>query len=516
MGKSKDEPIITTGPRAFELDYSDALTTLPSITEVYTVWFHDAIMYLCITDDSFLKVARNIYPPQLASGKTAQKMLGVWYSYFDQYKHAPGDEYEIELEHALSNKTLTEKDYDQAISYCTRLHNEIKVTEPQAVLDKLYSFSKQRSQFAAGIAYVNNARGGLLDKNDEMFSTITEIHRNGCFQESAKTIREMLATKQEKPPVIISRGLLNEGCSMILSGESGVGKSMFRLELAMRLVLGLKMLGIKIPKKRRVLTLTWEGDLSIEQERFSVLLKSLGIAPRKFPLDDLVFDSPRITFESVERSRKSINTVLNLIEDYGSEVVIYDPLSSIYTGDENNNIAIRQALECVRYINQEMRTSAIIVDHFRKPNPSVSGYDDTAYRTRGAMSKRDWADSLLSLTVRKNRQNKELRELHFVKVKRDRPMPVMLLEWDPDTFLFTETEEEMLVPPKAVVAILSEHGVPVETRSELIVLIKKHIQCSDATATKGIKEAVRKGLVDEFQGKTGRGRQAKGYKVAGW
>jgi len=150
-------------PERKKIDYSMALSSLPSLDEAYGQYFTDALMLLCITDTRFLKMARNVFPAEFATGRTQQAMLRVWYDYWDKFSTAPGDDYEMELNSALNSRKLTEQEYAQAIEYCTRLAETVDVSNPEAILDKLGEFALQRRWLAAGIAFVHKVRSADLE-----------------------------------------------------------------------------------------------------------------------------------------------------------------------------------------------------------------------------------------------------------------------------------------------------------------------------------------------------------------
>ena len=73
----------------------------------------------------------------------------------------------------------------------------------------------------------------------------------------------LLHTYYESKAPIISKGIMPAGSHIIISGESGVGKSLFRSELAIHLALGMHWLGFPINEKHRVAIFQYENPCSL-------------------------------------------------------------------------------------------------------------------------------------------------------------------------------------------------------------------------------------------------------------
>ncbi|MCB2184020.1 MAG: AAA family ATPase [Desulfobulbaceae bacterium] len=298
---------------------------------------------------------------------------------------------------------------------------------------------------------------------------------------------ELLTKKYSKQDQVIENGILPAGAGMILAGESGVGKSTFRLELALHLVMGWPFLGMDIPKSRRVFTFQFENPEHTEAIRLKRMVKGLGI--ENFP-DLLSFSEPTLRIDLGTSRGKEL--ALELIKESNADVIIWDPLTSLHSVNENDNVQMRRILDTVTEISRKTNTTSIVVHHFGKPSEGVA----TAYRTRGASSIKDWADTLLALTHKKH-EHKILRTLEYVKVRNGPEPKPLLLERDKN-FLHRLTESDVMCPPGRVREIILELGGKVEGQKQLKEAIMQQSGCSDKTARQYITGAIQMGTIKEI------------------
>jgi hypothetical protein len=131
-----------------------------------------------------------------------------------------------------------------------------------------------------------------------------------------------------------------------------------------------------------------------------------------------------------------------------------------------------------------------VVHHYGKP-----GREETAgvYRTRGASSIRDWADTLLGFSRKKG--DTILRTLTFDKVRNGPEPKPITLERDKETFLHSLVDEVEICPPGRVRAILAQLGGRVESQEKLLQAIVSETECSIRRARHFIKQAVSHGSI---------------------
>ena len=174
-----------------------------------------------------------------------------------------------------------------------------------------------------------------------------------------------------------------------------------RIELAIHLAMGWPIWDMEIPTARRVFIFQFENTEAQEAYRLKKMLRGLEIT--NFP-DNLSFSDPTIRVDMGKPQDRA--KMMEIIQESGAEVIIYDPLTSLHRVNENDNVQIRIILDNLTEINRKTGTTAIVIHHFGKPTENSI----TAHRTRGASSIKDWADTLLAVT-RKKHEHKTLRLL---------------------------------------------------------------------------------------------------------
>jgi len=293
------------------------------------------------------------------------------------------------------------------------------------------------------------------------------------------SLSKLMAHEFPERPNVIDRGLLPEGGGLILAGESGVGKSLMTLEWAANLIMGWEVLGFDVPKARKVALFQAENPMAQVQYRIRRVMAGLEIQD---PPDHISFSNPKARYDL--NKIQTIEAMTTLIKTVGADVFIIDPLSSFHQRSENSNEEMRQTLDNVTSISRETGASAIVIHHFGKPSQDRA----TAYRFRGAMSIKDWCDTMIAVTTKRH-ENKILRDIKFIKVRHGPEPRAILVERD-ENFIHTITEEETLCPPGRVKEILEGLGGYVESQKELMAAIVEDAACSQRSARRYIQRAI--------------------------
>ncbi len=315
------------------------------------------------------------------------------------------------------------------------------------------------------------------------------------------SVHDLLETEFKYITPVIGEGILPQGAGMILAGEGGVGKSLILLEWVVRLVMGWKILDIDVPTSRIIKIFQAENPMEQVQFRLRKILQGFQIT--SLP-NQIFFSDPRARYDL--KVPASIKKIKAEVLACGADLFILDPLSSFHKVNENDNILIRNVLDSVTTISRETGAAAIIIDHFGKPSKDRQ---DVAHRTRGASAKRDWADTLISITHRKH-EHRILRQIDFIKV-RNGPMRKSVLVDRDENFIHEITEEDMLVPVTTVKEILENLGGQVDKQGELIAAISQECNCSNRTARRAINRAVDMKIIISLDGSG----KSKKYSLCG-
>jgi len=325
-----------------------------------------------------------------------------------------------------------------------------------------------------------NGDGNVADLLLYAESLVQESIGDLDFSEPAViTAPQLLAKDFSQVIPVLDGGLLPEGCSMIIAGESGEGKSMLRLELAIHLALGLDLWGLKIPKARRVLIIQFENTEHLEQIRLKRMLRGLKVDTP----ENLLFSSLLARFDLGKKTDRA--RLIAAVQKCQAEVVIYDPLASLHRENENDNAQMRWIMDNLTEISRRSETTSIVIHHYGKPGKEEGG---GAYRTRGASSIKDWADTLVGIS-RKQHDEKVLRKIDFLKVRHGPEPKPFILERDMQTFLHSVADGETLCSEAKVRAIVKDLGGEAE-RQEVLRAIQKAVGCQERRAREFLDTAL--------------------------
>jgi hypothetical protein len=310
--------------------------------------------------------------------------------------------------------------------------------------------------------------------------------------------------KVRKPP-IISEGILPAEGKMILSAPSGTGKSLLSQEIALRLANALPVFGIAVSKAYRVGIVQWENSEVGQEDRFLKQCGGLQLAQNEQENIVLIDEFPTFRLLDGTQSQAEMEMLADFIKEAQLEVLILDPFGSFFGGkSENDNIETRKCLDCLTWVARATGCAMIVIDHWGKPNGQ--GQERDFDRTRGASAKKDWADSLLTLSDRPNGEHRDIKRLAFEKLRygaKRRPMTYELNE----AYLFVEVEEEMRITPGEIALLMDQAGGTVASKNALATLIFQAYpkeMGSVSTANRCVEHALTDGVVEQGAQKVGK------------
>lgn len=318
------------------------------------------------------------------------------------------------------------------------------------------------------------------------------------------TLQDLCELPTDEHVPIIDKGIMPWNSHILLAGEGGVGKSLFRLELAIHLAMGWNWMGFHIPRARSVAIFQYENSEHTEQFRVKKMLNGLGV--------NIEAIGDRIKYaKRDERYNLTLkgdrDKLLNRVKELGCEVIIYDCLANFHNANENDNIKMREVLDVLTDINAQLKTTCIVVHHFGKPGENPR---ENRYQIRGAISIMDWAYTVITFT-RKPHEEKILRKIEFAKVRDGKEPKPFYVERDDEAFLCKFYDEDSLVSPGLVKKILDERfNGSVDQQKPLVSAIISKTGCAEKTAKQGIRHAAEMKVIYEFKGEDNR---SKGYRT---
>ena len=161
---------------------------------------------------------------------------------------------------------------------------------------------------------------------------------------------------------VIGNKILVEGGSLILAGESGIGKSLIVLEWAINLAMGSSMYGgsLIVPKPRKVMI------LQSENSEFEVIHRLRKMSKNPAIENLFIIDEPLYGFDLLDPI--NYQQLIDSVIECDADVLIIDPLSSFHQCNENDNSQMRRVMESITNIARKTGAAIIIVHHFGKPS----------------------------------------------------------------------------------------------------------------------------------------------------
>jgi hypothetical protein len=204
----------------------------------------------------------------------------------------------------------------------------------------------------------------------------------------------------EMPEAI--ENILFEGEFLLITGESGIGKSLIVMDNAISFALGTNFLQTyRIPQKRNVLICQSENPTNTIQCRINAFHPN-WIMGNDNPMNRIKFmginGCPQVSGPIINRNGNYTafaKNLISVIEKNGINVLIFDPLISYHGSDENDNTAMRLNLDAIGRISRQYKMTVILTHHHSK-----SGGSDYK-KARGASAITDWASVILTLIKEK-------------------------------------------------------------------------------------------------------------------
>lgn len=346
--------------------------------------------------------------------------------------------------------------------------------------------------------------------------------------------------EEEYPDNPIIDGLLDEQESMLIVGESNIGKSLITLTLAASI--GNPTLPEEQPEVKEEDGLsfgygtrlfdtfpirTHSKTLFIQSENGGKSIQGRG--KKMIKGNDLfrnAIHSGSIKFMTMNGNRNPCvqgsfsdhtfyKNVVIAIKQLGVRVLIVDPFISFHDVEENDNAAMRRMLDnTFKRLMNETGVSIIFIHHMGKEK-SRGG--------RGASALKDWCDSELIVNEVKTFDDGEgILRFDYTKSRNFNKKPskwyvrrtkTLCIQHEPE---FEEIEDEpekksgkILCDTQDVVDIITENGGSVMKMKTLVDMIHINKGCSKASTDRAIKKAVGSGLIEKVDWGMSKGHEFK-------
>jgi hypothetical protein len=325
--------------------------------------------------------------------------------------------------------------------------------------------------------------------------TKQEKEKNQDPQITLVTLGEIHRMQADFPEPLID-GLLEQGDSLLITGPTGLGKSLLLNSLELSVAAGKRLFDrYVIAQPTNVLILQSENSLKATKTRLEALIDSYR---DRIDFSDYVAALDNIFTTMIGKDCRISGDLLDpifqrnlkdMLEATKAGLLILDPLISYHAQDENDNVGMRKSLDILTGIVGE-NTSVVITHHHGK------GQHEGQNMARGATAILDWARGILTLT-RQPHENKALIKVDHTKAGNFQSSPSFLLEVAGPCVI--PVELEVLAPPSKIVEVLRNLGGSVETQNEFVRAIMEACAVSRKTAQDAINRTEEMGLIRELK-----------------
>ena len=204
-------------------------------------------------------------------------------------------------------------------------------------------------------------------------------------------------------PEFVFDGLIPRGILVGIQGEGGIGKSFAVQELIISAAIGRALLPSFQPTKpMKILWLQGEDTEDEIHRRCQKIMNRFALKPSELELCEnnivlrLMTASPLVESpHGVQRTTQTYDCLVETIKEHEPDIIVLDPQSSFFSGDENDNIVMAQFMGKLKELTSlTPRPSTLIsVHHVSKTR---QGAMDSG-SGRGASAGRDAQRSVFTL-----------------------------------------------------------------------------------------------------------------------
>lgn len=212
-----------------------------------------------------------------------------------------------------------------------------------------------------------------------------------------------------KPSKIWINPFLTSGSIVIVSAKRGTGKTWFTLQMAVSLAQGTCFLEYDVPHKAKILIIDGEMRICDIRQRIEML------AEKTIPQNIVLLSSER-TFQNYGalniEDPECQNEIIEAINEHQPDIVIFDNLSSLsYGRDENSNSDLDKLIQFL--IRLRHMDIAVVVVHHHGRNGTI----------RGASRLEDIVNYSIDLKEKATAADVTSFEIRFSKCRGEKPIP---------------------------------------------------------------------------------------------
>lgn len=186
-----------------------------------------------------------------------------------------------------------------------------------------------------------------------------------------RTLSQILAEESESmfdfDDLIIEKNFLTKGKTWVISGASGIGKSVLAMQLALGLALGEKTLGLDVFKPAKTLLMHNENPILDERDYFRGIVSHFALdkKPNFGGLNEnLRFVCKTGCYYSVDEFISKLDIALSAGK---YDVAIVDSLSSFVHCNFSDHAAVADLFCKINELKSKHNFAMVLIHHFDKP-----------------------------------------------------------------------------------------------------------------------------------------------------
>ena len=223
-------------------------------------------------------------------------------------------------------------------------------------------------------------------------------------------------TKNDPNHVVGHGRYLCRGGSLLVTGQSGIGKSSFVMQMAASWAIGRELFGIPVIRPLRIAVVQAECDIGDLAEAYQGVSSGMRLAP-----DEKVLCKQNLKFftEASKTGKDFVDLCRKIIVRHKLDVLVADPLLSYVGGDLSKQEVCSHFLRnLVQPVLQETGCIMVFIHHEGKPKPQEvkdgQTVSDQMYSGIGSSELVNWARAIINI----RRESKELPVFSFNLTKR--------------------------------------------------------------------------------------------------
>lgn len=322
----------------------------------------------------------------------------------------------------------------------------------------------------------------FTDKDIERWITRAFKHKNTEDKKKPEAVIYLnpvncLIFKQQDIPEVqyYTEGIIQKKGRTMISAKNNMGKSFFLINLLASICSGQEKFLDNFENdlsKPRALYLDLEMGESALQER-------LGIMGKITDLDNLFVQS-MYGWNMLDKAYQT--AVENIIQSQGIKIIAFDPLGSLWFGDENKRESVKQLTDYFDFLLYKYGVSVCITHHWRKASKDFKAGGEMA---AGSYGWGKWLDNHITLQGEINSL-----VINCEKSRNQKKWETIRLQLDEETLLFKnlgEFKNTKKFTDDDLLGLFKSFSKTTVTRVELIKRAK--LVCSKSTVDRLLEDS---------------------------